>query len=167
MKYLLFALPLLLAMTCETNDVKPEDNLVGEWVVQQVFLGDVIDTPCGYEVTDARKLTLKFSNEKNSDNTFSMTGSAAINSFFGAYEITTFDVATGQGTLSFGAIGATKMGGPAELMACENRFFGILERTSDFSIATENGKQVLRIGTFKKDDKPSRDGGTFLIMEKI
>ncbi|MFT6478049.1 MAG: heat shock protein HslJ [Spirosomataceae bacterium] len=167
MKYLLFILPFLLAMKCETNDVNSKNELTGEWFVKQVFLGDVIDTPCGYEAKNAPQLTIKFSDEKNEAGMLSFSGNSAVNSFFGTYKVTAFDESTGQGTVSFGLVGATKMAGPEELMACEGRFFSILEQTTDFSIFNENGKDTLRIGRFKKDDKPSRDGGTFLIMERL
>lgn len=167
MKYLLFAIPLMLAMQCENTATKPENKMAGEWLVQEVFLGDVIDTPCGYEVQDAPQLTINFSETANENGQFSFSGNAAINQFFGTYEITEFDEKTGGGTITLGAIGSTKMGGPEELMNCEIRFFDLLNRTTDFSITTENGKDVLRIGVFKKDDKPSRDGGTFLIMGRL
>lgn len=154
-------------MQCETNELKPKNSLSGEWAVREVFLGDVIDTPCGYETNDAPQLRINFSDEKKEDGTQSFSGKSAVNSFFGTYKIVTFDEATGQGTIEIGAIGATKMAGSEELMACENRFLGILGKTTDFSVTTENEKNVLRIGTFKKDDTPSRDGGTFLILERL
>jgi heat shock protein HslJ len=168
MKYLLFVLPFLLAMKCETADLpSKKSKLVGEWFVQEVFLGDVIDTPCGHDVKDAPQLTVNFSGTADLEGQFSFTGKSAINTFFGTYGIISLDEPNGQGTMKFGSIGATKMAGSEELMACESRFFSILERATDFSVSNENGKEVLRIGAFKKDDKPSRDGGTFLIMERL
>lgn len=167
MKFLLFALPLLLAMQCENNATSPKSKLVGEWVVREVFLGDVIDTPCGNGVKDAPLLTIDFSGKANENGQFSFSGKSAINNFFGTYEIISLDETTGVGTLEFGEIGSTKMGGSEELMACENRFFDLLSRTTDLSITIDSGKDVLRLGVFKKDDKPSRDGGTFFIMERL
>lgn len=166
MKYLLFALPLLLAMKCETTAIGSQSELSGEWVVQEVFLGDVIDTPCGFEVQNAPPLTINFSAETNDEKRFSFSGESAINNFFGTYEVTSFNKTTGVGTVTLGPVGATKKGGPEELMACESRFFDLLNRTTDFNVSEENGKKVLRLGVFKKDDKPSRDGGTFLILER-
>lgn len=167
MKYLLFALPLLLALKCETDDVEAGNKLSGEWLVREVFLGDMIDTPCGFEVTDAPQLIIEFSKNSDDGKWLKFSGQSAINSFFGTYQITSFDETTGVGQISFGAIASTKKGGSEELMACENRFFDLLNRTSDFSITIQNGKEVLNIGVFKKDDQPSRDGGTFFILGRV
>lgn len=156
------------AMQCEKKTtIQPGDDLSGEWTVENVFLGDVIDTPCGYEVKDSPKLTINFEDEKKAgEEAFRFSGKSAVNQFFGTYKITSFDKTTGVGTVEMGAIGSTKMAGPEPLMQCENRYFSLLEDVADFSIAKENGQHVLRIGRFKKDDKPSRDGGTFLILKR-
>jgi heat shock protein HslJ len=167
MNYLFFAIPLLLAMQCKTTETAPKSKLTGEWAVREVFLGDAIDTPCGYDAKDAPQLTINFSGTADEEGQFSCTGKSAVNSFFGTYKIISLDELNGQGTMKFGPIGSTKMAGTEELMACEGRFFSILERTTDFSISSEEGKDVLRIGAFKKDDEPSRDGGTFLIMGRL
>ncbi len=167
MKYLLFALPILFAMKCESTSVASRTSLTGEWFIREVFLGDVIDTPCGYEAVNAPKFTINFTESADAENRFSFSGVAAVNNFFGNYQVTAFDKSSGVGTIAFGQIGMTKMAGPPELMACESRFFDLLNRSTDFSITTENGKEILRLGVFKKDDKPSRDGGTFFIMERL
>jgi hypothetical protein len=54
------------------------------------------------------------------------------------------------------------MAGSEELMACEDRFLVIFFEQPQILVVfpNENGKDTLRIGRFK-DDKPSRDGGTF------
>lgn len=151
MKYWLFALPILFAMKCEsTSVVSQQTSLVGEWFVREVFLGDVIDTPCGYEVTNAPKFTINFTDSADIEGQFSFSGVAAVNNFFGTYQVTAFDKTRGTGTIAFGPIGATKMAGPPELMACESRFFDLLNRTVDFSITTENGKVSYDLAFLKK-----------------
>lgn len=156
----------ILALQCEKADLSANPKLAGEWVVKEVFLGDAIDTPCGYANTSSPELTIKFSADKNADGTYSFSGKSAVNQYFGSYEVTSFEGSINVGTIKLGPIGSTKMAGPQPLMDCEMRFFTLLEQSSDFSVLNENGKDVLRIGRFKKDPTPSRDGGTFLICER-
>lgn len=152
---------------CSTETISSEASLQGEWVIKNVFLGDAIDTPCGYEVTNAPTLTINFSADKqeNSDK-LRFNGSSAVNSYFGGYKVLSYDSKTGIGTLEMGAIGSTKMAGPAELMQCEQRIFDFLQQAKDFEISTENGKTSLHLGIINRSETPSRDGGTYLILEK-
>ena len=155
-----------LALQCEKTDVTTNPKLAGEWVVKEVFLGDAIDTPCGYANTISPEITINFSAEKNTDGSYSFSGKSAVNQYFGSYELTSFEQSTSVGTIKLGSIGATKVVGPEPLMDCEMRFFTLLEQSSDFSVLNEGGKDILRIGRFKKDPTPSRDGGKFLICER-
>lgn len=152
---------------CSSVEVSPEQSLQGEWIIKNVFLGDAIDTPCGYAVTNAPTLTMNFSTEKESgSDNLTFSGRSAVNQYFGAYKVTDFDSSTGIGTIEIGTIGSTKMAGPAELMDCEQRFFAFLKQSTDFKVQTIDGVTTLHLGILKKDTAPSRDGGTYLILEK-
>ena len=143
-------------------DLKPE--ILGKWVLKQKFLGDAIDTPCGYAVKYANDITLEITDNAESADSkeLKMSGNSTVNLYFGGITITGFDEKTGIGTMKIGALGSTKMAGPPELMDCETNYFNMLNESSEFRI--QDGQ--LQIGRFKKDTTPSRDGGTYFIYEK-
>ena len=138
------------------------NEILGNWTYKNRFLGDAIDTPCGYAVTNVRDLTLKI--EVNSENKeyLKLSGNSAVNMLFGDLKVLTFDKSTGIGTLKIEHLGSTKMAGPPELMQCEQGYFEMLTGAEDFKV---EGKKLL-VGHFKKDNTPSRDGGTYMIFEK-
>lgn len=161
-------MPLLKIDSCTKIEVQANDDtsskVIGKWVLKNKFLGDAIDTPCGYAVTNARDITLEFAdNTESSDvNQLRLSGNSAVNYYNGDFVITGFDEKSGIGTMKIGALGSTKMAGPPELMQCETNYFNMLNEFSEFRIQGEQ----LHIGRFKKDDTPSRDGGTYFIYEK-
>lgn len=66
------------------------------------------------------------------------------------------------------ALGSTKMAGTPEMNQCEQGYFDKLSTATDFSLAKDaSGKTLLYLGIFKKNNTPSRDGGVYLIYEKI
>jgi heat shock protein HslJ len=161
-------MPLLKIDSCTKIEIAADNsvdtNVVGKWVLKYKFLGDAIDTPCGYAVTDVRDITLELSEntESSAKKSLSINGNSAVNNYFGNFTITGFDTKTGIGTMKIGPLGSTKMAGPTELMDCENNYFNMLNEFSEFRV--QEGK--LHIGRFKKDTTPSRDGGTYFIYEK-
>lgn len=161
---LLFMVPLLSVDSCtkvSPESIEPTD-LSGKWVLKNYFLGDAIDTPCGYENANAPEITFEISQDTEKNNTYKFSGKSTINSFFGSLEITDFDTDKKIASIAVGAVGSTKMAGPPELMQCESRFFEFLSNSKELKIS--EGKCL--IGTFPKTTVPSRDGGTYLIFEK-
>lgn len=163
---ILFSLSLLKMESCTKVEVQAENQtkIEGKWILKHRFLGDAIDTPCGYAVTNARDITLEISKDTESkeSNAYKINGNSAVNIYFGNLKINTTDAANGISTISIGQLGSTKMAGPSELMQCETGYFDMLNQSPELRI--ENGQ--LQIGVFKKDNTPSRDGGTYLIYEK-
>lgn len=167
---LVFVLSLLSITMCESE---PETDLYSKiltntWVLKNHFLGDAIDTPCGYATQNTRDLNLtitKTEENKSILGDYKINGLSAINSYFGSIEITSFNTETKRGNVKIGTIGSTKMGGSQELMDCENRYFGMLNQSEEFQIIENEGKTMLHLGIFKKDNSPSRDGGTYMIFE--
>jgi len=86
-------------------------------------------------MTSAEPITLDF----NADGT--VTGFSGINRFSAPYT-------AGTGSLTFGAIAATRMGGSAESMGQEQRFLQALAKTSQFSL--QSGLLRLSDGGKKK-----------------
>jgi heat shock protein HslJ len=86
-------------------------------------------------MTSAEPITLDF----NADGT--VTGFSGINRFSAPYTAAT-------GSLSFGPIAATRMGGSAESMGQEQRFLQALAKTSQFSL--QSGLLRLSDGGKKK-----------------
>jgi heat shock protein HslJ len=159
-------MPLLKIDSCTKIEVQADTNsaIIGKWVLKNRFLGDAIDTPCGYAVTNARDITLEIAdNTESSDaKVLRMTGNSAVNMYFGDLTITGFDETTGIGTMKISTLGSTKMAGSPELMECETNYFNMLNESAEFRI--QEGQ--LQVGRFKKDTTPSRDGGTYFIYEK-
>lgn len=146
--------------SCEKTDIALKDNLEGEWVLKNVFLSDAIDSPCGWEAGEHSPLTL---NINLKDDKYAISGNSAVNSYFGSFELLSYDSENNTGKIESGAIGSTKKAGPEALMNCESRFLGQLERATDFAF-DDNDK--LRIGNFRDENSHPRDGGYYLIFEK-
>ncbi|MCP9755261.1 META domain-containing protein [Lacihabitans sp. CCS-44] len=161
-------MPILRIDSCTKVEVQADTaiaiNLEGKWVLKHRFLGDAIDTPCGYAVTNARDITLEVTDntESNDVNELRITGNSAVNMYFGGLTITGFDTNTGIGSMKISTLGSTKMAGAPELMECETGYFNMLNESAEFRI--QEGQ--LHVGRFKKDTAPSRDGGTYFIYEK-
>ncbi len=156
--------------SCTTQEIKAITNtqLEGEWILKNVFLGDAVDTPCGWEAGEHRDITINFTSGKSESNPElkSFNGQSAVNQFFGNYQITTYDNTTQTGTIKTSTLGSTKMAGPPELMQCETRLFDFLTNALDFGFEEIEGKSILKLGNFRKPDSHPRDGGTYLIFEK-
>jgi heat shock protein HslJ len=161
-------MPILRIDSCTKVEIQAADNsstqILGKWVLKHRFLGDAIDTPCGYAVANARDITLEIADNTESADAkvLRMTGNSAVNMYFGDLTITGFDEKTGIGTMKISTLGSTKMAGPPELMECETNYFNMLNESAEFRI--QEGQ--LQVGRFKKDTTPSRDGGTYFIYEK-
>lgn len=161
-------MPILRIDSCTKVEIQAVEEsssqIIGKWVLKNRFLGDAIDTPCGYAVKNARDITLEIAdNTESSDSkVLRMTGNSAVNMYFGDLTITGFDQTTGIGTMKISTLGSTKMAGEPELMECETGYFNMLNESAEFRV--QNGQ--LHVGRFKKDTTPSRDGGTYFIYEK-
>ncbi len=162
-------MPLLKIDSCTKVELAAAETtasnmIIGKWILKHKFLGDAIDTPCGYAVTNVRDITIEIEDNPDSSNPneLRLSGNSAVNLYNGGFIITGFDEKTGIGTMKIAAIGSTKMAGPPELMECETNYFNMLVEFSEFRV--QEGK--LHIGRFKKDPTPSREGGTYFIYEK-
>ncbi len=163
---LVFLFPLLSMKTCSKVEVETamSKKFEGKWVLENVFLGDAIDTPCSWEAKEHRDMfiTLLSAKEIDGKQTYSLNGESTINLIFGNITIESFDVASKIASIKLGPLGATKMAGPDDQLQCEYRFFTLLNESVEMRLEGEN----LLIGRFKKDTTPSRDGGTYLIFKK-
>lgn len=161
-------MPILKIDSCTKIEVAADTlnstKIIGKWVLKYKFLGDAIDTPCGYAVTNARDITLDIEDNSTSSNVneLRLSGNSPVNLYNGGFNIISYDENTGIGTMKITALGSTKMAGPEELMECETNYLNMLNEFSEFRV--QEGK--LHIGRFKKDSTPSRDGGTYFIYEK-
>ncbi len=161
---------LLAFNACDSAQVETENKLAGDWVLTNVFLGDAIDTPCGYTTKLDKTMTIQFDTKKlenESSPTFSVSGQSAVNRFFSSYSILSFDSGTGRGKIKMGVVGGTKMAGPAELMDCESRYYSFIQEAESFEVLKDGDKTLLHLGRLKEPNSaPSRDGGTYLVFEK-
>jgi heat shock protein HslJ len=137
-------------------------NLEGEYVLKNKFLGDAIDTPCGYASKEVPEISLSIKKDAESGD-YIINGRNTVNSYFGKLSIQSIDAEKNIVYIKIGQLGSTKMAGPPELMECETNIFDFLNNAPELRITEENN---LNIGVFKKDNIPSRDGGTFFIYER-
>ena len=151
---------LIFTQTCEKVSVQKLNEIEGEWVLQNVFLSDAYDSPCGWEVKEHQPITLNIALENGQ---YAISGNAVVNNYFGSFEVLTFDKEAQKGTLKTGPIGSTRKAGPQPLMNCESRFLNYLETATDFGLFEEN---ELQIGKFKTPESHPRDGGTYLVFER-
>ena len=63
-------MPILRIDSCTKVEIQAADNsssqIIGKWALKHRFLGDAIDTPCGYAVTNARDITLEIADNTES-----------------------------------------------------------------------------------------------------
>jgi heat shock protein HslJ len=157
---LLIALFLTQMISCENDKIDAQSEITGEWTLKNVFLSDAYDSPCGWEAGEHEPLTM---NVVYKDEKYAISGKSAVNSYFGSFEILTYNQDTKIGTVKTGAIGSTKMAGPPLLMNCEQRFLDQLQNATDFGF-DENGE--LRVGNFRNENSHPRDGGYYLVFER-
>jgi heat shock protein HslJ len=163
--FFIIAIQILGINTCTKVEVEASDlsnEMMGKWVLKYKFLGDAIDTPCGYAVENVREITLEISEDSENKGMYRFNGQSAVNQFFGTFSIVSTDSKTGINYIKVGPIGSTKMAGPQELMECEGYLFEFINNVESFRIQEGN----LHLGRFKTDPTPSRDGGTYLIYER-
>jgi heat shock protein HslJ len=137
-----------------------DNGILGNWVLKSKFLGDAIDTPCGYAVKNSKEITIEIKKEKN--NSYAISGQSVVNTYFGSFRIESTDDKLGIHFIKIGPISSTLMAGPEELMKCEMGYLDMLNSVKELKIE----KDRLLLGTFKKDNIPSRDGGTYFIFER-
>ena len=163
-KYILFAslFQIMSFNSCSRIEVvtDSEKEILGNWVLKSKFLGDAIDTPCGYGVKNSKEITIEISKEKN--NSFAISGQSVVNTYFGSFRIESIDDKLGIHFIKIGPISSTLMAGPEEFMQCEMGYLDMLNAVKELKI----DKGRLLLGTFKKDNIPSRDGGTYFIFER-
>lgn len=138
----------------------PENEILGKWVLKSKFLGDAMDTPCGYGVKNSREITIEINKVKN--NSYTINGQSIVNTYFGSFSIESTDDKLGIHFIKIGPIASTTMAGPEEYMKCELGYFDMLNSVKELKI----DKDRLLLGNFKKDNIPSRDGGTYFIFER-
>jgi META domain len=160
----IFAFQLLQMDACSKVEVTENINskLIGTWVLKGKFLGDAMDTPCGNATKNVGEITLKI--EKDTEpNSFKFNGKSVVNNYFGNLSVLSTDTSKNITYIKIGQLGSSKMAGPPEFMECETYLYNFLNEAPEIRI-TDDGS--LNIGTFKKDNVPSRDGGTYLMYER-
>jgi heat shock protein HslJ len=145
----------------EVNDVSKIQDLEGKWILKGKFLGDAIDSPCGYAVKPQNEINLELKLSSSKD-VIEINGKFPINSFFGSIKIMDKSSNPDIVFIKVESLGSTKMAGPEDQMTCETALFNFLNQAPEIRI----NDQQLQIGIFKKDNTPSRDGGTYLFFEK-
>ncbi|MCR9062742.1 MAG: META domain-containing protein [Cytophagales bacterium] len=158
---IILALSLLLIYNMPACEKETIDQLQGEWTLSKVFLSDAYDSPCGWEAGEHKPLTLILSKKGDS---YEFNGQSAVNTYFGSLKVLKFQIGDQTGKVEVGLIGATKMAGPEPLMNCETRFFNFLESANHFSL---NDDGTLSIGNFRTAESHPRDGGSYLVFEKM
>jgi heat shock protein HslJ len=147
--------------TCEKESTTTAANPFGEWILTGIFLSDAKDTPCGWQVTDHREITLKF--EKDTKGVMKISGQSVVNSYGAGVESLVYNDTDKKGKIKITNLNTTEKAGPAELMQCEERYYTMLHTAEEYTI-DESGHLLL--GQLKKPNSNPRDGGTYLIFIK-
>ncbi len=159
--FLLFVATFSCKQTNIIETATPISPLAGKWKLIEIFKGDVIDRPCGIH-TLTRDITLEFTtNSLGIGDLFRLNGQSTVNDYSGGYEADT------KGIIKITTIGGTKRGGPPEMMQCEYNYYSLLATSETYKIIqvqTNPVKIVLQLGVFRNGIK---DGGNYLIFEKI
>jgi heat shock protein HslJ len=160
-----FLLPILNINSCSKVEVQTEDQskIVGKWILKNKFLGDAIDTPCGYATKQPRDITITISanTEEPTKKNYKFSGQSVVNQFFGYINLESFDEKLNINYMNIGQLGSTKMAGPEDLMQCETGLFSMLNDAKEIRVVDN----MLHIGWFKKDNVPSKNNGSFLVFE--
>lgn len=112
-----FLLLMTTFMACETGQLTSTPaEMEGVWV----FKGYRYETPDCRD--DAAEVTLEITRKGDR---FEISGRSYINTYFSEAEVS-YNSSKQSGTLKFGGIGSTKMGGPENLMNCEIVYYQLL-----------------------------------------
>jgi len=147
-------------ISCDGTQIDAQSEIEGEWTLKNVFLSDAYDTPCGWETGEHEPLTMNVT-QKNGK--YVIGGNSAVNTYFGSFEIASYNKDSKIGTIKVSGINSTKKAGPVPLMNCEQRFLDQLQNATDFGF-DEDGQ--LSIGNFRNENSHPRDGGYYLIFER-
>lgn len=162
--FFLFLFQMLKIESCtEKTETVPEIEkaVLGDYVLKSRFLGDAVDSPCGWEANFKEDITLSIKKAEDGKG-FTLNGKLPVNTYFGKIEIGSEINKLNIYNLKISNLGGTKVGGPKAFMDCESNLIDFMTAAPEIKADSEG----VYIGTFKKDDKPSRDGGTYLIFER-
>ncbi len=157
--------------SCEKNTVESSepidgiDGIIGKWQGKNIFLSDATTNIC-YETQNNRPFILTFNTEEIAGKkTIKLSGDAPINSFFGSLKSYSFNKENNFFNIEMGVLGSTKMAGPPDLMTCETTLFNFLNGSKNIQLSADG--KTLTIGNHRTKDSHPRDGGTYIIFEKL
>lgn len=171
MKLFLF---ISLILACSKENITTENSseelyskaLKGKWKAVSLFLSDASTGVC-HQNKPNKDITFEFDNQLNEDKTsFSFSGQAPVNRYFGTIVFNSFDASTSVGKITIKGFGGTKMAGSPEMMDCEQNFYTMLAESTDFQLFADDPKRLI-IGRLRDANSHPRDGGTYYVFEKL
>jgi hypothetical protein len=174
MKAIFLCLILLNFLSCDQNSLENENSatkiisqLQGtQWKVKNIFLGDAITPPC-YETTPRQGITLEFGKlDETAKNSLPISGKSTVNNYFTTFNFGEVIPDKNIVLMTLSALGSTKMAGPEDQQVCENTYYDLLRQSTgiQYDPAMPN---TIHVGILKTTNTPSRDGGTYIIFERI
>jgi heat shock protein HslJ len=149
-----------------SNQTAYRSDLKGTWKAVGIFLSDANAGIC-YGDKPNRDITFNFPDQLADDKIgYQFSGNGPVNQYFGKITVNSYDASAKNGKISIANLGSTKMAGSPEMMTCEQNFFTFLGEATSFEI-TNDTPAMLHIGKLKEANSAPRDGGTFIIFEKI
>lgn len=149
-------------------------ELQGTWKLNVTLWGDALELPCyesrGTKDSLSRDITLVLSKDatESSGQKININGQAPINLYTATAEILSYNSTDQEGTLSVSALGSTKIAGSNELLACESRFYKLIETAKNFRVITDKkGQKTLYWGVINKSNSTLLYPGNYLIFEKV
>lgn len=141
------------------------DGLVGKWQGKNIFLSDATTNIC-YDTQNNRPFIVTFKTEvQDGKKTITLSGAAPVNTFFGSLKSYNFNKENDFFDIEMGVLGSTKMAGPPELMSCETTLFNFLNGSKNIKMSADG--KTMTMGNHRTKETNPRDGGTYIIFEKI
>jgi heat shock protein HslJ len=120
---LCIALLLGLALT----GCRASQELVGTWTLESLE-ATAGSPPLPAPGRTTPRITFEAPNDRGEGK---LSGFGGVNRFFGNYQ-------TGSGSIAIGALGATRMAGPTELMTLEKVLLGVIQRAQNWKVKDDS-----------------------------
>ncbi|MBP6385085.1 MAG: hypothetical protein KA313_04715 [Pseudarcicella sp.] len=146
--------------------------LEGSWKLISIFLSDATAGPCIID-KPARDIILTFPKDTlltkiPSLFNANLGGQSVVNLYAGNYSLSGFDITTDSFDIKINAFLTTKVGGSETMTQCEQGYIERLNGAVNCKVIKPvEGKTLLYLGRFRKPTDHPRDGGLYMIYEKI
>jgi len=140
------SLALLLGAAFSLVGCRTSQQLVGTWSLETLE-ATAGSPPLPAPGRTTPRITFEAPDERGQGK---LTGFGGVNRFFGNYQV-------GSGSIAIGALGATRMAGPTELMNMEKVLLGVIQMAQNWKVEEKTLRLTGTAGnaTFARDEDPA------------